>query len=531
MKNLFLILVSMVFAYTAKAQLFVYTPETTPVPVTAPTDTPGSETYRLGRDASYVSPGRTILTILSDPSTTDTYNCHAYAWYMKEAPGSPPRWMQYYSNSASASSYITDGSYIRVKNEPQSGKIMWPAPDVSSHTAVTTGTTGRYISKWGDGPLVEHAWNDYPNINVSEKSELLFYVRPENIIIQGSPTICGETIYSVDVYDPNDVDYWYLGSNTKFEFIPSSSTTNTTTVTVRPKSSASAGDFTSVFVVLANKFHRTDSKLITFCPTPVISGPSTVCSGSYSSYSVSNAPAGYTWGCESSLAQNPNNPNQFKAASSSSSGTSFVYIKNSSGVLIAQKEVVANFPTKQYVKVFPVAYNYWYDAFVPVNFYPDAVKYNWEWAYPYPSSEVYFYQPSTQPLCASVQIYGKNSYTLLGKTVNACGTASFNTIYFTFYIANKGSAGNSLAYPNPVSDILSVDVDALAEQSAAVAQRQAPTYDIRLYDEQGNILRQQKAKSGTVQFNVSNLPDGIYYLHIYDSINSIPVMQQIIVEH
>ena len=40
------------------------------------------------------------------------------------------------------------------------------------------------------------------------------------------------------------------------------------------------------------------------------------------------------------------------------------------------------------------------------------------------------------------------------------------------------------------------------------------TYDIRLYDGQGNLLRKTSAEDGMVQFNVSNLPDGNYYLHI-----------------
>ena len=58
-----------------------------------------------------------------------------------------------------------------------------------------------------------------------------------------------------------------------------------------------------------------------------------------------------------------------------------------------------------------------------------------------------------------------------------------------------------------------------------------PKSPVRLYDGQGNQLRQQTAKGGTVQFNVSNLPYGIYYLHIYDGVNSKPEIQQIMVEH
>ena len=54
--------------------------------------------------------------------------------------------------------------------------------------------------------------------------------------------------------------------------------------------------------------------------------------------------------------------------------------------------------------------------------------------------------------------------------------------------------------------------------------------NIRLYDRQGNLLRQQKTNGGTVQFNVSDLPYGVYYLHVYDGVNENPEMRLVIVE-
>ena len=60
--------------------------------------------------------------------------------------------------------------------------------------------------------------------------------------------------------------------------------------------------------------------------------------------------------------------------------------------------------------------------------------------------------------------------------------------------------------------------------------KQDPAFYIRLYDGQGNIVRRAQNKGGSVQFNVSNLPTSIYYLHIYDGINEKTEMQQIVVE-
>ncbi|MCL1937015.1 MAG: T9SS type A sorting domain-containing protein, partial [Candidatus Azobacteroides sp.] len=55
--------------------------------------------------------------------------------------------------------------------------------------------------------------------------------------------------------------------------------------------------------------------------------------------------------------------------------------------------------------------------------------------------------------------------------------------------------------------------------------------DIRLYDGLGNLLRQATATGGKIEFNVANLPNGIYYLHIYDGVNEKPEMRQIVVQH
>ncbi len=100
----------------------------------------------------------------------------------------------------------------------------------------------------------------------------------------------------------------------------------------------------------------------------------------------------------------------------------------------------------------------------------------------------------------------------------------------------------SIIFPNPVSNILNVKID---QEAYLQAEANTPTvtdgkrlstkpedFDIRLYDGQGNLLRQRKIKAaGKVEFSVANLPNGIYYLHIYDGVNDKPEMRQIVVEH
>ena len=52
---------------------------------------------------------------------------------------------------------------------------------------------------------------------------------------------------------------------------------------------------------------------------------------------------------------------------------------------------------------------------------------------------------------------------------------------------------------------------------------------MRLYDAQGNLMRQSSTQGDMVEFNVGNLPVG-YYLHVYDGVNEKPEMHQIVVE-
>jgi hypothetical protein len=79
-----------------------------------------------------------------------------------------------------------------------------------------------------------------------------------------------------------------------------------------------------------------------------------------------------------------------------------------------------------------------------------------------------------------------------------------------------------IAYPNPTGSVLNVEID-----REAIFQ----TYDIRLYNGQGNLLRQAASQGEKVEFNVGSLPNGIYYLHVYDGINEKPEKRQIVVQH
>jgi len=76
-------------------------------------------------------------------------------------------------------------------------------------------------------------------------------------------------------------------------------------------------------------------------------------------------------------------------------------------------------------------------------------------------------------------------------------------------------------FPNPASGILNVEID---------TENSDLTYDVRLYDNQGNLLRRSTTTDGYVQFNVVNLPNGSYFLHVFDGESATPIKRQVMIE-
>jgi hypothetical protein len=90
---------------------------------------------------------------------------------------------------------------------------------------------------------------------------------------------------------------------------------------------------------------------------------------------------------------------------------------------------------------------------------------------------------------------------------------------------------SGFAYPIPVDNILIVDLDVFAATNPTLYSGALILFEAHLYDRNGNRLLQQKAGRGIIQFDVSNFPNGLYFLHIYDGVNSVPVTEKILVHH
>lgn len=91
-------------------------------------------------------------------------------------------------------------------------------------------------------------------------------------------------------------------------------------------------------------------------------------------------------------------------------------------------------------------------------------------------------------------------------------------------------------YPNPVSDILRIEITQNDEakgidKSASIIDIQNLLYEIRLYDQQMIVLRDIKTQNKNIEFDVSDLPEGTYYLYISNGTNKTPEAYKVIIKH
>lgn len=147
-------------------------------------------------------------TELNSPSATRTYNCHAYAWHIRE--GGDAVWIGYYQGQeADEDIYWTDGSYNNQSSEVGAEKISYYN---GNHSAVQTNTQGVYVSKWGEGPLMQHSRDYGPSIyNMAYRN---YYKKALQPTISGPSQICTQGTYTVNNLPTGaTVDWSYSTTN------------------------------------------------------------------------------------------------------------------------------------------------------------------------------------------------------------------------------------------------------------------------------------------------------------------------------
>jgi hypothetical protein len=454
-------------------------------------------------------------------SSLKTYNCHGYAWiYTDYATGSGLRRTLSTGSDQFADIYTTDGSYIEITHRLPGAKVFH-----HNHSAVIYSDTNYYISKWEDcGPLVRHLWNDSPYN--SQMSAAKYYMQPNQIPIEGSSPFCGATTFRVPVPATGHTFSWSVTSGFTI-----SGANNQSSVSVSVSAPSTSGTLTVAIDggTGSAKGVTLTRSISSNCPvSPSISGPATVCAGKQAAYTVSNPPSGYSWAKSGNLTAGTSSGNTYTVTASTMPGSATVSIVSGGSTAVSKSISVVALPASRSITGYPYFYVYeeGYYEVSPKSVSNETVSWSITpttgvvlWDRYHNDGSIYIVPNSNQD-----RYYG--SYQLKATITNSNGCTTEATTSVS--ILDHPSPSASPVYPNPVNDILTVDLDAIT----AVGQRQSLTYDIRIYDMQGNMQRQTpNSKGGKITFNLSNLPDGSYFLHIYDGIKKTPEIYKILVKH
>jgi len=262
----------------------------------------------------------------------------------------------------------------------------------------------------------------------------------------------------------------------------------------------------------------------------LINGSSSICSGSTNSFSVPAWQSGYTWSVYGNASIVGSNTNSVVAVMANNSATdpATIFVHSGSTVmgsrlftLGAPPDIYAD-PNYNSQKIdgsqYVVSHGAWWvpsingtGPFYYRWFVEDATSSNYNLTYGGPH--------------ATIDFGGQMSCVLWVEVSNSCGTD-----YASIQIYSGGRGGASIAYPNPVSDILYVKIGRQAIANAKSLNTN-PTFNVCLFNGQGIMLHNTSTKGEIVEFNVKNLPDGMYYLQIHDGSNNKPERQPIVVKH
>lgn len=183
-KILVTLFISFSIIYIVQAQCFdfyVKTPNSSTPNVKACNPTSASMPDWYVADADAYS--KTFAITVYENGTRD-YNCHAYAWHVKEDGNRV--WINNGGFEAgNLNAYLNDNSYVLFtgsgNSHKENVKVFYNSDD---HSSITTSNPSVFISKMGCGALVSHLWNNSPY----DSSDLTYYAR--HVITTGSSILC-----------------------------------------------------------------------------------------------------------------------------------------------------------------------------------------------------------------------------------------------------------------------------------------------------------------------------------------------------
>ncbi|MCD7850805.1 MAG: T9SS type A sorting domain-containing protein [Parabacteroides sp.] len=255
----------------------------------------------------------------------------------------------------------------------------------------------------------------------------------------------------------------------------------------------------------------------------ITSGPSVMARNATVTYTTSTAiPSVLNWATPGmELLSTSGTNTTFKALRD---GSSYVRLYKVGGASI-EKEVHIGTPVPEITGEHRV-FNNQYATF-RASCSPLANATNYQWVLN-PVNGNTVYGANTQVL--DVAFYNTGSYQVLARASNSYGVGEYTS--FGLSVINSSSY-SSMVYPSPASQTLYVDFSSIDDQAQALSAtaKQLKNYDIRLFNTQGSLVRTAQSAGERISLDVSGLPNGNYFLHIYDGKGEKPVVQQIVVSH
>lgn len=256
----------------------------------------------------------------------------------------------------------------------------------------------------------------------------------------------------------------------------------------------------------------------------IVAGPSTMARNAIVTYTASiSVPTTLLWeatGMDLISASGTNAT--FKAIQD---GTAYVRLRSFNGIE-AEKEIHIGTPRPEITGEHRVP-NGQYATF-RASCRPLANATNYQWILnPVNGNSVY--GANSQVL--DVAFYNAGSYQVLVRASNSYGTGEYTS--FGLNVINE-SGYSIAAYPSPASQTLYIDFSVAKEQqnqTLNVTKRNISTYNVRLFNIQGSMVRTAQSTGDEISMDVSGLPNGNYILHIYDGIEKNPITQKIVIRH
>ncbi len=407
---------------------------------------------------------------LSDCSSI--YNCHGYAWHMSD-DGDTIRLpndsdVAKYCTGESATYTVVDGSereYVKVYyNGAQHSAIVHP------------NIPSRVISKWGNGPLVNHLPHDNPYI-----FKYTYTLEYYKLIINESPSSVEKSCATdVSTLNINNASYSWSGDN---NYVCAAGSTYTGEVTGLNTTSGSTRG--KVMVEIESSYSGTTVKgikelQVTSAPSaPYITGTRRlVCSGG-ESFTLHNIPSGntFTWTSSSNLStSNPTaNPCTF-VSTGNGSGWVKATLSTDCYETIVSFDVWSGAPVISSIDGPQGApNNYWayYSAELESSL-SAPTDYNWILS---PLNGNYVYEHGANGINVNCDILfsSTGNYQLIVQAQNTCSAPGFGPYYVRgIYVYNSYYI---MISPNPTTGETTLSIESNTEESGLKSASTEPVFD------------------------------------------------------